>query len=60
MIFWAHFLLLAFFENFNFLTTCPIFDDFYSTDRKTEKLNKGLVIGFWPKRMPGRMCNIVH
>ena len=36
----AQFLLLTFFDNFNFKPLCflrwrPIFDNFYSTDRKT-------------------------
>ena len=58
----AHFLLLTFFENFHFkplyiLKWRLIFDDFYSTDHKTSKLFKGLVVGFGPKGMPGRMCD---
>ena len=40
---------------FYFLKWHPIFDDFYSTERKTQKLFKGLVVGFGPKGMPGRM-----
>ena len=38
----------------------PIFDDFYSTVHKTWKLFMGLVVGFGPKGMPGRMCDIAH
>ena len=50
MILGAHFLLLTFFENFTFnpiylLKWRPIFDNFYSTERKTKKLFKGLVVG---------------
>ena len=37
-----------------------IFDNFYSTDRKTKKLFKGQVVGFGSKGMPGRMCDSVH
>ena len=36
-----------------------IFDDFYSTDPKTQKLFNGLVVGFGPKGNPGRACAIV-
>ena len=36
-----------------------IFDDFYSSDCKTYFFN-GLVVGFGPKEMPGRMCDIVR
>ena len=36
------------------------FDNFYSSDRKTQKLFKGLVIDFKPIGRPGRMCNIVR
>mgnify|MGYP001498790335 CR=1 FL=1 len=39
---------------------CAIFDNFYSTDRKTYRLFKGLVIGIMPKGRPGRMCNSAH
>ena len=64
MILEAHFLLLTCFENFSpkqlyFLKLRPIFDNFYSTECKAQKLFKGLVIGFGPKGIPGRMCNIV-
>ena len=44
------------FESQNF----TIFYHFYSTDRKTQKLFKGLVVGFGPKGMPSRVCNIVR
>ena len=44
------------FESQNF----PIFDNFYSTERKTQKLFKLLVVGFEPKGMPGKMCEIVR
>ena len=37
-----------------------IFDNFYSTDRKTSKLFKGLVVNFKPKGRPGKMCNSVR
>ena len=43
------------FESQNF----AIFDNFYSTDRKTSKLFKGLVVGFGPKGRPDKMCNSV-
>ena len=33
---------------------------FYSTERKTQKLFKWLVVGFGPKGMPGGMCDIVR
>ena len=36
-----------------------IFDDFYSTGLKTWKPFNGMVVGFGPKRKPGRMCNSV-
>ena len=36
------------------------FDNFYSSDLKTEKLFSGLVIGFGPTGKPGRMCNSVR
>ena len=48
------------FKPLYFLKWHPIFDYFYSTDRKTQKLFKGLVVDYEPKGMPGRMCNIVH
>ena len=65
MIIGADFLLLTFlktllFKPLNFLKWRPIFDDFYSTERKTQKRFKGLVVGFGPKGMPGRMCDIVR
>ena len=61
MILGDHFLLLTFlkaslFKPLYFLKWGPIFDDFYSTDRKTQKLFKGLGVGFGPKEMHGRMC----
>ena len=34
-----------------------IFDNFYSTNRKTSKLFNGLVVGFGPKGRPVRMCD---
>ena len=37
-----------------------IFDTFYSTDHKTLKLFKGLVINFGPKGRPGKMCDSVR
>ena len=37
------------FKPIYFLKWSPIFDDFYSTERKTQKLFKGLVVGFGPK-----------
>ena len=60
MSLWEHFLFLTFFEPLYSLKWLPIFDDFYLTERKTKKLFKGLVVGFGPKGMPGRMCNIVR
>ena len=41
-------MLCTYFENFTFETTLfsKIFEDFYSTDRKAQKLFKGLVVGF--------------
>ena len=65
MILGAHFLFLTCFDYFTFkplyfLKWRPIFDDFYSTEGKTQKLFKGLVVGFGPKGMTGRMCDIVH
>ena len=65
MILGEHFILLTIFENFTFQPTLfskmsLIFDNFYSTECKTQKLFKGLVIGFGPKGMPGRMCDIVR
>ena len=39
---------------------CAIFDNFYSTDRKTYRLFKGLVIGIMPQVRPRRMCNSLH
>ena len=44
------------FESQNF----AVFDNFYSTDRKTKKLFKGLVVGFGSKGRPVGMCNIVR
>ena len=64
MILGAHFLLLTFFENFNFWTTLfskmkSNFNDFYSTDRKIQNFFRGLVVGFGPKGRPGKMCDSV-
>jgi hypothetical protein len=55
IIFGAQFLLLIFLKNFNFQATLfsKMTSNFYSTDRKTQKLFKGLVVGFGPKGMPG-------
>ena len=44
------------FESQNF----AIFANFYSTDRKTSKVFKGLVVGFGPKGRQGRICNSVR
>ena len=44
------------FESQNF----DIFDNFYSTDRKTQKLFKGLVINFGPIGRPGRKFDSVR
>jgi hypothetical protein len=41
------------FKPLYFLKLRPIFDDFYSTERKTQIFFKGLVVGFGPKGMPG-------
>ena len=46
------------FKPLYFLKWRPIFDDFYSTECKTQKLFKGLVVDFRPKGMPGRMYDI--
>ena len=54
-IFW-----ISLFKPPYFLKWRPIFDDLYSTECKTQKLFKGLVVGLGPKGMPGRMCDIVH
>ena len=43
-----------------FLKLWIIFDNFYSTDHKTYKFLKGLVVGLGPNGRPGRMCNFVH
>ena len=48
------------FKPLYFLKWRPIFDNVYSTERKTQKLFKGLVVGFGPKGMPGRMSDIVR
>ena len=37
-----------------------IIDNFYSTDRKTLNLFKGLVINFGLIGKPGRLCNLVR
>ena len=34
--------------------------NFYSTERKTQKLFKWLVVGFGPKGIPCGMCDIVR
>ena len=65
MILGAHFLLLTFlktslFKPLYFLKWHPIFDNFYSTERKIQKLFKGLVVGFGPKGIPDRMRDIVR
>ena len=44
------------FESQNF----AIFDNVYSTDRKNQKLFKGLIVGLGPTGRPGRMCDSVH
>ena len=44
------------FESQNF----AIFDNFYSTDRKTLKLFNGLVVDFGSKGRPGAMCDSVR
>ena len=44
------------FETQNFV----IFDNFYSTNHKTEKLFDELVVDFGPKGRPGKMCDSVH
>ena len=51
---------ISIFKPLYFLKWRPIFDDFYSTDHKTQKLFKGLVFGFGPKWRLGRMCNSVR
>ena len=56
----AHFLKTSIFKPLYFLKWRPIFDNFYSTERKTQKLFKWLVVGFGPKGMHGRMCDIVR
>ena len=38
----------------------PIFEDFYSTERKIQNFFKWLVVGFGPKGMPGAMWDIVR
>ena len=43
------------FESQNF----AIFDNFYSSDSKTQKLFNGLVVGFGPRGRLGRMCDTV-
>ena len=57
---YKHFSKTSSFTPLHFIECCPIFDDLYSTEHKTWKLFKGLVAGFGPKEMPGRMCNIVR
>ena len=52
---WIIFDIFDAFESQNF----AIFDNFYSTDRKTKKLFKVLVINFGPIERPGRMCDSV-
>ena len=58
--------VIEIFDNYTFLTT--LFSKMASsvqflttfTQPKTRKLFKGLVVGFGPKGMPGRMCDIVR
>ena len=38
----------------------PILNNFYQTESRTQKLFNWLVVGFGPKGMPGRMCDIVR
>ena len=62
MILGAHFLLLTFsktsiFKPLYFLKWRLIFGNFNSTERRTKKLFKWLVVGFGPKGMPGRICD---
>ena len=59
-VFYWNILKTSIFKPLYFLKLRPIFDDFYSTDRKTQKLFKELVVGFGPEGMPGRICNIVR
>ena len=58
MIIKAHFLITSLFKPLYFLKRHPIFDDFYSTERKTQKLFKWLLVGFGRKAMPVGMCGI--
>ena len=51
--------LYPYYVKWKFLTLFSKMTPFYLTDRKTLKLFNGLVVGFEPKGMPGRMCNIV-
>ena len=52
-------IFLKLFEPLYFLKWRPIFDDFYWTEWKTLKVFNGLVLGFGPKRRPGRMWDSV-
>ena len=53
-----HFLKTSIFKPLSFLKWRPFFEDFYSTEGKTQNIFKWLVVGFGPKGMPGRMCDI--
>ena len=57
-LYW-HFLKTSLFKPL-YVLKFPIFDNFYSTESKTQKLFKGLVVAFGPKGVTGRMCDIVH
>ena len=48
------------FKPLYFLKWRPIFDNFYSTDRKTSKLFNGLVVDFGSRGRLGRMCDTVR
>ena len=54
--------ILTFKVNFLYqkLSKLSEIDNFYSSDRKTQKLFNGLVVDFGPTGMPGRMYNIVR
>ena len=57
-LFWGK-LKTSIFKPLYSLNWRPIFEDLCSTERKTYKLFKGLVIGFGPKGRLGRMCKSV-
>ena len=59
-LFYWNVLKTLIFKLLYFLRWQTIFEEFYSTEIKTQKLFKGFAIGFGPKGMPGRMCNIVR